>query len=212
MSELSVENLNVFRGERHLLRSLAFRVPAGSCLQVVGANGAGKTTLLRVLAGLLEPESLDLTWGKERVSPRHPQYHAVLAYLGHEAPLKADLTGAENIGFAVGIRCRTAAADVTAALARVAAERFADRPVRTLSAGQRRRIALAALWLTGVPLWLLDEPSTNLDVEGQALVASLIDEHVQQGGVVIAATHQSLGLAGPHLATLSIGANGRVAP
>lgn len=205
MSELSVENLHVFRGDRHLLRGLAFALPAGGCLQILGANGAGKTTLLRVLAGLLEPESVTLRWQGVVCSPRDPAYHADLAYLGHDAPLKADLTGSENISFAVGLRRQVSSTDVLGALQRVDAQRFADRPVRTLSAGQRRRIALAALWLSGACLWLLDEPATNLDVAGQTLVTALIEEHLQQGGLVVAATHQLLGLPAPLHNTLTIG-------
>lgn len=212
MSELSVENLHVFRGDRHLLRGLAFAVEAGTCLQVVGANGAGKTTLLRVLAGLLEPESLAMRWRGGACSPRDPEYHATLGYLGHEAPLKADLTGEENVSIMAGLRRQLKPADVGAGLERVGAARFADRPVRTLSAGQRRRIALAALWVSGLSLWLLDEPATNLDAAGQALVASLIEEHLQHGGLVVAATHQALDLSASQLGTLEIGRDGRVAP
>lgn len=211
MSELSVENLHVFRGDRHLLRGVSFALAAGGCLQIVGANGAGKTTLLRVLAGLLEPESLTLRWRGGACAARDPEYHASLAYLGHEAPLKADLTGIENVQFTAGLRRRLNPEDAERAIDRVGARRFADRPVRTLSAGQRRRIALAALWLSGVSLWLLDEPSTNLDVAGQALVASMIEEHLQRGGLVIAATHQSLGLAADLISTLEIGQDGRAA-
>lgn len=209
MSELSVENLHVFRGDRHLLRGLAFSLSAGGCLQILGANGAGKTTLLRVLSGLLEPESVTLRWQGLVRSPRDPAYHADLAYLGHDAPLKADLTGTENISFAVGLHRQMTAADAQRALQRVDAQRFADRPIRTLSAGQRRRIALAALWLSGASLWLLDEPATNLDLAGQALVTGLIEEHLQRGGLVVAATHQSLGLPSTLHNTLTIGTDGR---
>lgn len=208
MSELSVKNLHVFRGERHLLRGLGFEVPAGCCLQVIGANGSGKTTLLRVLAGLLEPESLEMTFRGQRIQPRDPEYHLNLSYLGHDPALKSDFTAAENIAFSVGIRRRVITHDVSAALNRVGAEKFADRPVRMLSAGQRRRVALAALWLTGAHLWLLDEPATNLDSVGQGLVASLIQEQLACGGLVLAATHQELGLSRSQLTSLEIGARG----
>jgi len=208
MSELSVKNLHVFRGERHLLRGLGFEVPAGCCLQVVGANGAGKTTLLRVMSGLLEAESLELTWRGERVEPRDPEYHAELSYLGHDPALKSDFTAAENIAFNVGLRRRVASQDVRSALARVSAEKFSDRPIRSLSAGQRRRVALAALWLSGTRLWMLDEPATNLDAAGQALVASLIQEQLSGGGLVMAATHQDLGLPAAQRAYLEIGVHG----
>ncbi|MFM7395524.1 MAG: cytochrome c biogenesis heme-transporting ATPase CcmA [Gammaproteobacteria bacterium] len=205
MTELSVKNLHVFRGERHLLKGLEFEVPRGVCLQVVGANGAGKTTLLRVLAGLLEPESLELRWRGGRVSPRDPEYHAALSYLGHDPPLKDDFSAVENVAFNVGLRRSVSMSEVHAALGRVGAQRFADLPARTLSAGQRRRVALAALRLTGANLWLLDEPVTNLDSAGQSLVASLIEEHLDQGGLVVAAIHQDLGLSSRRRTSLNVG-------
>jgi len=208
-SELSVTNLHVFRGERHILKGLAFELSAGSCLQVTGANGAGKTTLLRVLAGLIEPESLELRWRGRARTPREPDYHADLSYLGHDAPLKVDLTGRENVAFSVGLRRRLTASALGQALERVGAEAFADRPVRTLSAGQRRRIALAVLWLTGAPLWLLDEPTTNLDVAGQALVIGLMEEQLMRGGLVIAATHQPLAIDSARLRSMAIDTPGR---
>jgi heme exporter protein A len=208
MSELSVKNLHVFRGERHLLRGLEFEVSSGRCLQILGANGSGKTTLLRVLAGLLEPETLELSWRGERVQPREAHYHADLSYLGHDPALKADFTAIENIAFSVGIRHRISRSDVDAALARVGAEKFSDRPVRSLSAGQRRRVALASLWLTRTRLWLLDEPATNLDAAGQTLVASMIEEQLAMGGLVLAATHQDLGLRSGQQTALEIGWRG----
>jgi len=211
MSDLFLTNLHVFRGDRHLLRGLSLALSGGGCLQVVGANGAGKTTLLRVLAGLLEAESLEFRWRGRACAPRDPDYQAELAYLGHEAPLKADLTGAENVGFAVRLRRRAQAADIRDALQRVGAQGFADRPVRTLSAGQRRRIALAALWLSGAVLWLLDEPATHLDAAGQALINQLLEEHLQGGGLAVAATHQRLGASTPNYARLDLGSAGSFA-
>jgi len=211
MSELSVKNLHVFRGDRHLLKGLGFEAPAGRCLQVTGANGSGKTTLLRVLCGLLEPESVELRWRGRAVTPRDPEYHAELSYLGHDPALKADFTAIENVRFSVGLRKRIAARDIDAALERVGASGFSDRPVRALSAGQRRRVALATLWLTGASLWLLDEPATNLDSVGQALVASLIEEHLGRGGLVIAATHQDLGLPTAQRGALTLSGSGGLA-
>ena len=147
MPDLSVENLHVFRGDRHLLKGLSLVVSSGCCLQVTGANGSGKTSLLRALAGLLQAESIEIHWQGRQVGVRDSDYLHSLAYLGHEAPLKADLSGRENIRFAVGIRRPVSDRQLQAAFQRVDAAGFADRPVRSLSAGQRRRIALAG----GVP-------------------------------------------------------------
>ena len=192
MSMLGVHNFHVFRGDRHVLRGLSFVVDSGQCLQVTGVNGAGKTTLLRALCGLVDLEEGSMSWRGSATQRTASHFHAELAYLGHDAPLKGDLTGRENVGFAVGLRRRLRPGDVMRGLERVGAQAFAERPVRSLSAGQRRRIALASLWLFGVPLWILDEPNTNLDTQGQALVAGLIEEHLAGGGLVVAAVHQEL--------------------
>lgn len=197
MSGLGVRNLHVFRGERHVLRGVSFDVGRGRLLQVTGRNGAGKTTLLRCLCGLVEPEQGEVWWDGERCRPGAGAagFYRHMSYLGHEAPLKADLSGRENLYYAVGIRRVLGSADLERGLERVGAGAFADRPVRSLSAGQRRRIALAGLWLAQAPLWILDEPTTNLDSQGQALVASLIDERLAGDGTVVAAVHHELAVS-----------------
>lgn len=189
---LEAENLNLWRGERHVLRDVGFAAPRGACLHVTGANGAGKTSLLRAACGLLYPESGRLLWNGRDVHADLPGFHASLIYIGHEPPLKADLSALENLRFWIGTRRRIGAALLAAALQRVGAAAWSERPARTLSAGQKRRVALAALSLALVPLWLLDEPTTNLDTEGQQLVGALIEEQLTRGGVVLAATHAEL--------------------
>ena len=189
---LEVENLHLWRGERHVLRGVQFALARGDCLEVCGANGSGKTTLLRTLCGLIYPEEGRVLWDGENVRRDLPAFHAALAYLGHEPPLKSDLTARENLHYWAGIRRRVEAEELTAALARVGALPFCERHVRTLSAGQRRRVALAGIALLAVPLWLLDEPVTNLDAEGRELVADLIREQLARGGMVVAAVHQGL--------------------
>ena len=141
-------------------------------LQLTGANGAGKTTLLRTACGLAHPEGGQIAWCGAEHSTGHAAFHAQLAYLGHEPPLKAELTARENLHYWVGVRRHVERQELDRALERVGGEHWADRPVRTLSAGQKRRAALAGLTLMRVPLWLLDEPTTNLDSEGQKLVGA----------------------------------------
>ena len=189
---LEVENLHLWRGERHVLRGLHFVLARGACLEVCGANGAGKTTLLRTLCGLIYPEEGRVLWNGENVRRDLRAFHASLAYLGHDPPLKSDLTARENLHYWIGIRRHVPPAELTAALARVGGSTFAERRVRTLSAGQRRRVALAGLALLAVPLWLLDEPTTNLDSEGRELVGELIREQLSRGGMVVAAVHHGL--------------------
>jgi len=192
---LKGENVHLWRGDHHVLRGVRFQVRGGECLQLTGANGAGKTTLLRTACGLAYPEGGEITWCGENIRKDLHAFHAQLAYLGHEPPLKAELTPRENLRFWIGVRRRIEREELDDALDRVGADHWADRPVRTLSAGQKRRAALAGLTLMRVPLWLLDEPTTNLDAEGQKLVGALIDEHLQTGGLALAAMHHELAVS-----------------
>jgi len=197
MSNLSLrgEGLHLWRGDRHVLRGVHLELRGGEFLQLTGSNGAGKTTLLRTLCGLIYPEEGRVLWANEDIRRDLRAYHAQLAYVGHEPPLKADLTARENLRYWVGVRRRVTAQDIDRALDEVAADQdWRDRPARTLSAGQKRRIALAGLTLLAAPLWLLDEPTTNLDTAGQELVARMIDAHVTRGGLAIAAVHHELAL------------------
>ncbi len=189
---IEVEDLHVWRGERHVLRGVSFRLGRGTCLEVCGANGAGKTTLLRALCGLVYPEEGCVRWNGRNVRDDLRAFHTALAYLGHEPPLKADLTARENLHYWIGVRRPLLRRELEAALTRVGARAWCERLVRTLSAGQRRRVALAGLALLPVPLWLLDEPTTNLDNEGRELVGELIREQLARGGMVVAAVHQGL--------------------
>jgi heme exporter protein A len=190
--KLQVENLHLWRGERHVLKGVCFSLEAGGCLEVTGPNGSGKTSLLRTLCGLMYPEEGRVLWGGQDVRRDQQSFHASLAYLGHEAPLKADLSARENLHFWIGVRRRVSNGDLDEVLARVGARSWCERLVRTLSAGQKRRVALAGLALLAVPLWLLDEPTTNLDSEGRRLVGGLIAEQRARGGSVVAAVHHEL--------------------
>lgn len=194
---LKGENVHLWRGDHHVLRGVRFEVGAGECLQLTGANGTGKTTLLRTACGLAYPEGGEISWRGQNIRADMRAFHAQLAYLGHEPPLKSELTARENLHYWIGVRRRLQRRELDQALERVGGNQWADRPVRTLSAGQKRRAALAGLTLMRVPLWLLDEPTTNLDVEGQKLVGTLIDEHVQAGGLALAAVHHELAVSRP---------------
>jgi heme exporter protein A len=193
---LKVSGLHLWRGDRHVLRGVSFESVPGECVLLTGRNGAGKTSLIRVIAGLLDAEEGEVRWRDVSTRSARDEFHAELSYLGHEPPLKGDLTGRENLRFSVGIRRGVDAAEIDAALGRTAARAFADRPVRTLSAGQRRRVALAGVLLAQATLWLLDEPTTNLDAEGQGLVSELIGEQLARGGLVVAAVHHALAVPG----------------
>jgi heme exporter protein A len=201
---LQAENLHLWRADRHVLKGLRFSLAEGECLQVRGSNGAGKTSLLRTLSGLIYPEDGKVSWDGEDIRRDLHTFQAELAYIGHEPPLKSDLTARENLHYWIGMRCRVSRPQMDAALDRVGARDWQDRPIRTLSAGQKRRVALAGLALMAVPLWLLDEPTTNLDAQGQALVATLIEEQLGRGGLVVAAIHHELPIAAGRVRQLEL--------
>lgn len=179
-----------------IFADLSFSLAAGGALVVTGPNGAGKSTLLRALAGLLP-----LAAGAIDVTPSGDGDRAMLChYVGHADALKASLTVAENLGFWSAML--TLETKFTAAVALRLEEALdclglghvADIPAAYLSAGQKRRAALARLLVAPRPLWLLDEPLTSLDRSGQAALAKLIETHLANGGLLIAATHAALGL------------------
>jgi heme exporter protein A len=201
---LTVQDLHLWRGDRHVLRGLSFEGQPGKCVLLTGKNGAGKTTLIRAIAGLLDPEEGQVFWRGAPARQQRNEYHAELAYLGHEPPLKGDLSARENLKYSIGIRRTVTASEIDTALTRTGAIGFADRAVRMLSAGQRRRVALAGVLLAGAVLWLLDEPTTNLDADGQQLVRELIAEQLARAGVVVAAVHHPLPLPAEQLLTLEL--------
>lgn len=175
--------VSAFRGERLVLRNVALTLEPGQAALLLGANGAGKSTLLRVLAGLKRPEGGTVTWRGAPVD----EPGADLAYLGHLDALKLGLTVRENLRFPPASETAIAPLGLTALLAV---------PVRFLSAGQRRRVALAHLVGRAAGLWLLDEPTLGLDTASVEALGTLLAEHRARGGVVVAATHLPLPLPG----------------
>jgi heme exporter protein A len=185
---LVVEELACVRGGRSLFQGLGIAVAAGEALAVTGPNGAGKSSLLRLLAGLLPPAAGRIVL--EGGDPERPIGTAA-HFIGHLDAVKGALTVAENLGFT---RALLGGGDmqVETALGLFGLERLAQFPARMLSAGQRRRLALARLLVSPRPLWLLDEPSTALDTEGQETLANLMARHLSSGGLAVVATHSVL--------------------
>jgi heme exporter protein A len=189
---LRVEQLECRRGERTLFRGLSVAVEPGQIVWIRGANGQGKTTLLRTLAGLSAAESGSIEWAE-------PPSPGRLLYLAHANALKEDLTVSESLRFLLGLTGAVpTAADADAALARFGMAGRRDAPVRTLSQGQRRRVALARLAMPSTPsLWLLDEPFDALDTAGTETLNAVLVDQARRGGSVVLTSHLPLQIADP---------------
>ena len=199
ISSLTAEKLSCARGDRRLFENLSFRVAAGQALAVEGANGAGKTSLLRLIAGFLAPVGgRILVKMGESESDDAEERGRLVRWLGHLDGLKPQMTVLEQLTFYARLHA-IRDADLSSVLAQVGLARQSELPCRYLSAGQRRRLALTRLLVSRRPLWLLDEPFAALDTSGQALVAQLMARHCGEGGIIIAATHDPLGLGNESL-------------
>lgn len=189
---LNIENLILNRGGRRIVGPLTHRVEAGGFLAVRGPNGAGKSTLLRAIASLLPLENGVIEISGQRLAadvPRGERCH----YFGHQDGLKSALTVAENLIFFQQLYgANTVLHSVEEALELVALPHTSDLPVAYLSAGMRKRVALARLLLNLRPLWLLDEPTSALDAASQERLGAMMQAHLNAGGMIVAATHLPL--------------------
>ena len=190
---LVVTRLKCVRGERPLFSDVNLSLSAGAWVHVKGDNGAGKTSLLRLIAGLSQPAAGDIVWQGENIQSDAQAYRRDLFFLGHQDALKDDLSPLENLEFSSAINgIFLNPAKARAALHRSGLQGREHLPVRTFSAGQKRRVMLARLALSEAKLWILDEPFTALDVRAVQLLESLIAEHVSQGGAAIVTSHQAM--------------------
>ncbi len=191
---LEARRLSFFRQDEPVFGPLDFCLLAGQVALIEGDNGSGKTTLMRLLTGLLHVDDGELLL---HGAPLTRQGAAgEIAFLGHQLGLKSDLTPRENLRVTEGLYGRRRGLDPATALGEVGLLGYEDEPVRRLSAGQKKRAALARLLLIPAALWLLDEPYANLDREGIALVNRLLDRHAREGGAALVTSHGAVSFAG----------------
>ncbi|RDJ09619.1 heme ABC exporter ATP-binding protein CcmA [Rhizobium grahamii] len=194
---LEATNLAARRGEDLIFEGLSFGLEAGQALVLTGKNGSGKSTLLRVVAGLLRQERGTVSFTDSH-GDTHKRVGEISHYLGHRNAMKSELTVAENLEFwrrFLG-QMHGPSVSIDEAAAAVGLEGITHLPFGYLSAGQQRRFAFAKLLIAYRPVWILDEPTAALDTSGDRLFAELIEAHRRNGGIVLAATHQPLGLEG----------------
>lgn len=196
---LQAEDLACWRAERLVFAGVSFTLDPGTAALLLGPNGAGKSSLLRVLAGLLPAAEGRVLWAGEDISAEPAAHARRLRYLGHLEGLKPSLTVNENLAFHAAL----AGGDVPAALDAMGLSALAELPARVLSAGQRRRLALARLALSPAALWLLDEPTLGLDETSVARFGAMLSAHRARGGIVLAATHLPLPM--PDAVSLRLG-------
>ena len=188
MSKLKVNNLSCQKGYNLLFENLSFEINSGDVLKISGPNGSGKTSLLRIIAGLSSFESGEIHYDSYKLNSE--QYKLDFLYLGHLASLSPELSCIENLRFSSLLDANDSYNDHSMALKQVGLEKYENDLVGTLSAGQKKRIALSILFITNSKVWLLDEPFSALDSKAIKIFENKIEDHSKQGGICILTTHQ----------------------
>ena len=201
---LTGTGLTLWRGANCLFDQLSFSAAPGGALLIRGPNGSGKTTLLRVMAGLTLAEEGEVRWQGRPLSERDDIGRHTIAYCGHATALKPDLTTLENLRFFARLSGYSTSA-LPELLASTGLTPCADLPARVLSAGQKRRAALARVLMSGAPLWLLDEPQTNLDAAGREFLQRVLQKHLANSGTAVIVAHQSIDLGSTRTTVLQMG-------
>jgi len=195
-SRLSAENLCAEKQDRWLFEDLAFELEPGQMLHLKGANGSGKTTLLRILCGLTRADQGEVSWAGKPIEQQRDEYFTQLSYVGHTDGIKPGLTVNENLKIAAvlarGKQLKPKPVDIDQTLSTMGLAKKKHVFAHDLSAGQRRRLALARCLLNDTSIWILDEPLTALDKHGVGIIENMISDHLQRNGMAIVTSHQDL--------------------
>lgn len=202
----SAQNITCIRGENTLFSGLEFTLPAGRILQIEGTNGSGKTSLLRILCGLAQAAEGEVRWCGHNIHRDREEFHANLCFVGHHNGIKDDLTCEENLEIFRALHPAGHDIAVEDVLDQIGLPDREETPARKMSAGQKRRLALARLLMSRASLWILDEPFTALDSVGRALMEKLFMQHCAQGGLIVFTTHHEVSLGDTPVQLLRIGA------
>ncbi len=200
---LEADRLSCIRDDRVLFEDLSFAVSSGEAIVLEGRNGTGKTSLLRILCGLRRPDEGEVRWHGAPIEKNYVDYYTHMAFVGHMDGIKRELSALENLRISRSL-CGAGDMRIEQALEILKLAGYEDIPTYYLSAGQRRRVALARLLATDARLWILDEPFTSLDREGIALVENLMDRHVGAGGAMIMTSHHEVHLSTPNVRILNL--------
>ena len=193
INQLQVNHLSCQRGERILFNDVNLCFQSGDFVQIEGHNGVGKTTLLRALSGLSRPREGEVLWNNEPILQQQEEFNQNLLFLGHHSGTKPELSAWENLRFfQKTTNSRQQAEVLWETLQVVGLLGYEDIPANQLSAGQQKRVALARLWLSTAPLWILDEPFNAIDKRGVQVLTNLFEFHISQGGIVIITSHQDV--------------------
>ncbi|MGJ8692260.1 MAG: cytochrome c biogenesis heme-transporting ATPase CcmA [Thalassotalea sp.] len=200
---LRADNLSCIREERILFEALNFDIHAGDIVQIEGQNGAGKTSLLRILAGLSAPFAGKVLFESFDIKKCREEFHSRLTFIGHQPGIKGEMTAQENLAFYLSLH-GLSPEDAEATLEKVNLLAFEDSLASHLSAGQHRRIALARLWQSKTPIWILDEPFTAIDKQGVKNLEALFVTHAKNGGCVLLTSHQDLTICEPEVRKINL--------
>ncbi len=184
---LTVNNLSLYKDHKKIFGPVGFSLSTSSALVITGENGCGKSSLLKILAGISAPTQGEILWGDENIENFRDDFNADSQFLGHKNFLKAELTVVQNLRFYAKLSDTEAA--IPAALGYFNLTEFADRKVKTLSAGWQKRVMLAKLLACPATIWFLDEPTSNLDKQGKEKLHGLIKTRIKEQGLVILTTH-----------------------